>query len=65
VKENPEMKRVKTYLAGLLLGGTLVLGDCDPQIREALLTGAESTATALSGLVIGSAFDQLGSDAAS
>ncbi len=58
------MKRVKTYLAGLLLGSTLALGSCDPQVKEALLAGAESTASSLTSVVIGGFFDQLASNSA-
>lgn len=54
------MKSIKYAIVAILMGSSFVLNGCNTDVQNAVLTGAQGTASALSQALISSVFSQLG-----
>ncbi len=56
------MRRARARVLAACLGSTLVLGSCDPAVRETVLSGLASAATGITSTFIQAFFESLLSD---
>ena len=61
-KRSLRQRMQRATIAVLMGGSTLVLGDCDPAVRQTLLTGLEATTSTLSQTFITAFFLSLQED---
>ena len=62
VKRSVRQRVQRAMLAVLIGGSTLILGDCDPTVRQTLLTGLEATTSTLAQTFITAYFISLQED---